>query len=296
MAVFQYQALARVFDNPVVSSDISTEWYHQHPIPVLRLRAPTQEWFFAPTFLPFDQVFLQTITTIDQTFIHVFQYPSHASQVILRELTDSTDVSTEWYMQHPIPVLRIPVAWRTTISVGFIRELVEDDASHEWYMQHPIPVLRIPQEYFRSEIKVENVNPPSEQDTTVEWYMQHPIPVLRIISQVNRTTFVGDVLRDRRRIVPSLLVESVREVDGYSARNIRHEQLVARIMNSLILQGEIVQESGVPAVGVWHLGVQPTVATDWIDDVPPETVRELADRLAVAIRALAALLGSTIKP
>lgn len=232
-----------------------------------------------PTDVPFDIVFLQTIVTVDQTFVRFFQYPSHASIVIGREA--GADESTEWYQQHPIPVLRPPVAWRTNLSIPPERERETDD-SHEWYQQHPEPVRRIIDEAFRFNFTI-TVNAPDENDTSVEWYMQQPIPVLRPVSVVNLFSFGGDILRARRRVVPPPLVEHNPDA---AFRTVRHEQYVARIFNSLLLQGEIVQEAGQAAAGKFHLGVQPTNFTDWADDIPPDSLTEALDRIAAALRAL----------
>lgn len=70
-----------------------------------------------------------------------------------------------------------------------------------------------------------------------------------------------------------------------SVRSRGHEEMVANILNSLIIRKELVSVVGQPARRVWTLGYTPNVLGDW-DSPPPTTLADAIDRLAAALEAL----------
>lgn len=85
------------------------------------------------------------------------------------------------------------------------------------------------------------------------------------------------------RVVIPLLVQFD---PAASIRSRRHQQLVTQILNSLILQGQLIETSPT----VWALGFVPGDIQDWSSTLP-DTVSEALDRLAALLASLNGGIG-----
>jgi hypothetical protein len=68
-------------------------------------------------------------------------------------------------------------------------------------------------------------------------------------------------------------------------RTREHLDLVSVILNSLIMQRELIREAGQTARGDWKLGYVPETYQNW-PDPPPKTIREALDMIAARLQAL----------
>jgi hypothetical protein len=68
-------------------------------------------------------------------------------------------------------------------------------------------------------------------------------------------------------------------------RTREHCDLVSVILNSLIMQRELIRESGETARGTWKLGYVPAVYQNW-GNPAPTTIKDALDQIAARLKAL----------